>query len=237
MLKEIFFVPLYNALVVLVGIVPGSYVALAIIVLTVVVKLILFPLQTRATRTQLALRAIDPQVRALREKWKHDRAKQAEALWALYREHGISPLSGIIPVLIQIPVVVALFYVFRSGFDFRTDLLYSFVTIPPQAVTTLLGIDVAARSLFLAVFAGVSQFVQTMVILPPLQPKARDHQPSFSDDLARSMHLQMRYVMPVFIAGIAWTLPAALALYWTTSNLFGGVQGWYLKRRFSVTGA
>lgn len=231
--KEVFFIPLYNALVLLIGVMPAHEIGLAIIVMTVAVKLALFPLQTKATKTQIRLRVIDGEIKAVREKHKTDRVKQAEALMALYRREGISPFSGVLPLLIQIPVILALFYVFKGGFDFRPDLLYSFVGIPAVTDTFFLGLELTKRSVLLAILTGVTQFAQMAIVLPPLKPKLSPGQRSFGDDLARSMHLQMKYATPLIIGFLALGFPAALALYWTTSNILSTAQGWYLKRHES----
>src|SRR3989344_1901002 len=124
--------PLYNGLVFLVGVMPSHDVGLAVIVLTIVVRVILFPLSRRAVETQLAMKKIAPDIEKLKEKYKDNREEQAKAIFALYKERGVHPFASIGLFLLQIPVLFALYWVFAFGGlpDIRPDLLYSFVSSP-----------------------------------------------------------------------------------------------------------
>lgn len=224
--------PLYNALVFLVSVVPFGDVALAVIVLTLVVKLVLFPLSIKAVKTQMLTKLIEPEVAALKEKYKNDKQEQAKKIMALYKERGVNPFSSIFLLLIQLPIIFALYFVFlRGGLPLvDTSVLYSFVPVPDVVNMSFLGFgDVSERSIILALLAGLTQFFQAKLALPPL--KERGEKDSFKEDLARSMHLQMRYVLPVIVAVIAFTISAAIALYWTTSNLFAIGQELYMRKK------
>src|SRR3989344_2054736 len=135
--------PLYNGLIFLVGIVPQHDVGLAVIALTIVVRIILFPLSRRAVETQMAMRKIAPDVEKLKEKYKDNREEQAKAIFALYRERGVHPFASIGLLLAQLPVLFALYWIFAFGGlpDIRPDLLYSFVSSPA-------GIDMGFFGLF-----------------------------------------------------------------------------------------
>lgn len=225
--------PLYNGLIFLVSIVPAANVGIAVISLTVIVKLVLFPLSLKAVRTQMAVRAIEPKLNDIKKKYEKDKQEQARKVMELYRTENINPFSSFLVILIQLPIILALYFVFFSGGLPMVDkaLLYSWVTLPDVVNMHFLWIDdVSGRSFILALIAGITQYIQIKLALPPL--KARTKEQSFKDDLARSFNLQMRYVMPVVVVGIAYFISAAIALYWATSNLFAIGQELYVRRAY-----
>ena len=116
----------------------------------------------------------------------------------------------------------------------NTEILYSFVNLPGSVDVEFLGIlNVFDRSVVLALLTGAAQYVQGKLVMPKPAPRKKDKNPSLKDDMARSMQLQMRYVMPIIVGVIAYTLPAIIAIYWTTSNIFTIFQELFVRR--SVT--
>lgn len=219
----VFFLPLYNALIWLSSILPGGDIGLAIVLLTLLVKIILFPLQHRMSKTQAALKSLEPELQRLKEKYVDDKSEQAKQLMALYREHGVNPLSGFIILLIQLPVLLALFWVFKDSFILKPEWFYSFVTPPAVSNTLFLGLlDITTKSYVLAIFVGLSQFFQMKLVLPPQSPATGEKKGknSLASDFTRGLNLQMQYFMPVMVTFIGFSLPAAISLYWFTSNLF-----------------
>lgn len=222
---SVFFDPIYNALILILNHVPGGDVGLAIVILTIVIKLILLPLSLSAAKTQRAMRVIEPELTKIKEKHKGDREKLARATMDAYREAGIRPFASIFLILIQLPVIIALYLAlaFGGGIPFpeiNTTLLYAFVPTPDAVSMLFLGIvDMAGRSLPLALLAGATQFLHTRLSLPPLAPRTKGAAPNFKDDFAHSMQLQMRYVLPIIITVVAYTISAAIALYFLVSNL------------------
>src|SRR4029078_12679604 len=93
--------PLYNGLVFLVGVIPNHDMGLAIVILTIIARFILFPLSKRAVQAQLAMKEIAPEVEALKQKHKDNREEQSKAIFALYKERGIHPFAGLALVLLQ----------------------------------------------------------------------------------------------------------------------------------------
>jgi len=228
--------PLYNGLVFLIHVLPGADMGFAVLILTIIVKLILFPLSEKAVRTQLAMKLYEPELNNIKVKFKDDKEGQARAVLNFYRENKINPLSSFLVLLIQLPIIISLYYVFyKGGFPaVNQDLLYSFVTAPTEIDMNFLGfIDMGGKSLLLAVLVGVTQFYQMKLSVPPMPPRV-EGKPSMKDELARSMNVQMRYVMPVFVAVIAYTISGAVGIYWTTSNLFAIGQELYLRKKFAV---
>lgn len=228
-LKTVFYQPLYNALVWLSAVLPGHNLGLAVIILTVAVKAILLPLQRRVSHTQIRMKELEPKIKAIKDNHK-DNTEQARKIMELYREHKVNPFFSILVLLIQLPVLLSLFYVFRSGFNFDQSLIYSFISTPTLVNHWLLGFDLTVKSYILAVLTGITQFIQIKIMSPTLPPPNKDGQADLKQDLARSMQFQMRYFMPVLIIFIAANLPAAVPLYWVTSNIFTIVQEWWFHR-------
>ncbi|MDO8183613.1 MAG: YidC/Oxa1 family membrane protein insertase [bacterium] len=231
-LKAIFYQPLYNALVFLAVNLPTKDLGVAIILLTIIVRLLLYPLYHKSLTTQKKMKDIEPELTKIKEIHKDNKEEQTKKILTLYKDHGVNPLTSFVVVLIQLPIILSLFYVFRGSIQINPDLLYSFIP-PPEAIQHLfLGfLDITKRSIPLAVLVGLTQFFQMKLAVPPLPPKTNDSTPSFKDDLSRSMNMQMRYVMPIMIVFVSIALPAALSLYWLTSNLFSIVHELIVKRK------
>ena len=227
--------PLYNGLVFLVDILPAHDIGIAIILLTILVKIIMFPLSRQAIKTQVAMREIAPDVDAIKEKLKDNQEEQARAIFALYRERGIRPFASFFLILIQFPILFGLYYVFWKGGLPSVDptLLYGFVPVPKSVSMEFFGlIDMGSRSIPLAALAGLTQLVYARLSMGPRKKREKSSNPSFSADMAHSFDLQARYVLPIIVAVIAYTVSAAVPLYWTTSNLFMLAQEYFMGRRF-----
>lgn len=235
----IIFQPMYNGLVSLINILPGADAGLAIIVLTLAIRLILFPLSKKSVTTQLTMKKYEPELNALKEKYKNNKQEQARQQMNFYREKGIRPFAGVLLILIQLPIIIALYRVFLSpGLPtINAELLYSFVHVPSFVNILFLNIiDISHKSIWLALLAGVSTFFQVRFSMPPAPPRAPQAagtRPSFQEDFARSMSVQMRYIFPVIAFFISWSISGAIALYWTTSNLFTIAQELVIRRGFS----
>lgn len=231
-----FFDPVYNGLVFFIDIMPGGDVGLAIIATVIVVKMILLPLSIKAAKTQKVMREIEPKLKEIKEKFKDNRQAQGEAMLALYRESGISPFASILLIFLQIPIIIALYFSVYSGGGIalpaiNTEILYAFIPAPEFANMNFLGVlDITGKSLALALLAGITQFYQVKLAMPPLPPKDPSAAPSFKDDFNRNMQMQMRYVMPVIIFFVAYYISAAIALYFFVSNLVAIAQEIYIKK-------
>jgi YidC/Oxa1 family membrane protein insertase len=227
--------PLYNGLILLIDAVHAlSWVdaGMVVIIFTIIVRLILFPLSKKAVRTQAMMKLIEPEINAIKEKNKNDKQAQALQTMNLYKEKKINPFSSILLLFIQLPIIIALYRIFYdTGFSsIHTELLYSFVPVPPLIGTHFLGlIDVTQKSLVLAILAAVSQYFQISLSTPKLAP--RKEGAAMKDDFARSMQVQMKYIFPIMILFISYNVAAALALYWVTSNLFMIGQELFIRKQ------
>lgn len=227
--------PIYNALVYFVDIVPGHDVGFSVILVTIVVRFLLYPLSKKAIKAQMDMKRIAPELEALKKKYKDKPEEQARATFALYRERGVSPFAGILLLLVQLPILLGLYFVFARGGLPAVDatILYSFVPVPPAVDMQFLGlIDMGGKSLILAVLAGVTQFIYTRLSMGP-RGSVVAAEASFSAEMARTFDLQARYVLPVMVGGIAYFIAAAAPLYWLTSNLFMIGQELLSGRRFN----
>jgi len=235
MFHTIFYLPLYNALALLSSILPGGDIGLSIIILTIIFRAFLFPLYQKSLVTQLKMKKIEPEIAAIRVKYKDQPQEQTKHLMEIYKHNQINPFASILALLIQLPIILALFYVFRTDFVFVKTELYSFITAPDKINLIFLGfINLAQKNLWLSLLVGVSQFIQLKISLPASAPKKSGAEPSFKDDFARSMNMQMRYVMPVFIAFVAYSLSSAISLYWIVGNIFSIVQELYVRKAVKV---
>ncbi len=220
----IFYQPLYNALVFIVGVLPWHDVGIAVILLTFVVRGILFPLSHRSIITQRKMREIEPEIKKTKEQFKKDKQEQTKQVMALYKAHGISPSSGFFMLLIQLPILIALYMVFSKGIGFDSADLYSFVKMPEIIRMKFLGlVEISKSNMFLAALAGLTQFLQMKLSVPKIKDSGGGAV-SFQDQLARTMNIQARYIMPGVIFFIALKFSSGIALYWTDMNIFAIVH-------------
>ncbi|HLB32362.1 MAG TPA: YidC/Oxa1 family membrane protein insertase [Patescibacteria group bacterium] len=234
LLKVLLYKPLYNILVFLAWLIPGHSVGWAIIALTLLVRLALWPSSMKATRAQKKMRDLAPEIAKLKEQHKGDRQGEAAATMALYKKYGVSPWGSCLPLLIQLPILIVLYRVFMNGLGVRTDLLYGFT--PLADVNTMwLGLDLGklgSETLpILPILAGIAQFYnswQMKQLHPAAAAKAKDGKPQ--EDFSRMLSMQMLYIMPVFTVIIGLRLPGVLALYWLITTLFSILQTWLVMR-------
>jgi YidC/Oxa1 family membrane protein insertase len=232
-----FFDPIYNSLVFFIDVIKGGDVGIAIVCTVILVKTVILPISLKAARTQLIMRELEPKLAEIKEKYKDKREAQAAKTMEIFKEARVNPFSSILLLFIQIPIVIALYFAVYSGGgiplpQINTALLYSFVPAPETVNMVFLGfLDITKKSLMLALIAGATQFIHTQLSLPKQKPKDPNAAPSLKEDFARSMNLQMRYVMPVLIFFVAYTVSAAIALYFTISNLMAIAQEYVVRHK------
>ena len=235
--NELFFNPIYNSLVFLIANFSWIDMGMAVIIITIVIKSMLLPLTKKSIKIQIKTKQLEPELRKIKEEYKDNKEEQAKQIMDLYKKNDLNPLSGFLVLLIQLPVIFALYFVFlRGGFpDINTEILYSFIKIPEQVNMYFLGlISMIDKNIFLALLAGISQYIQVQLMLPKLEAKGKNHKKTFQDDLARSMNTQMKFIMPIIVFFISYSLPAAIALYWITSNIFMIFQEIFVKRKMET---
>jgi YidC/Oxa1 family membrane protein insertase len=227
--------PLLNALAFLVSIIPGGDVGIAVILLTIIVKVILLPLSHKSIESQARMNILAPELNKIKASGA-SKEEQARQTFELYKKNKTNPFSGCLLVLVQIPIIFALYYVFFKGINFESGFLYSFIHVPDYHNMLFLGlIDITGKSIILAVLAGISQYLQAHFIPKPATSPVPSSSGSFQESFTKSMNMQMKYIFPFIVAFIAYSISGAVALYWITSNLFMVGQQIYIKKKeFSV---
>lgn len=235
----IFLQPILNLLIWLYNVIPGNEFGISIILLTLVVKLILFPLATKQIKQQRALQDIQPHIDEIRKRMKDDKEGQARELMALYAKEKVNPAASCLPLLVQLPVFIALYRALTIGLSgMDMNLLYSFVPNPTVVNTMLLGlIDLRNPSPVLAVLAAAVQFWQGKQLMKPagaLTPPPAEvigSKGAKDENMAAMMNKQMVYLMPIMTIIIGISLPGGLTLYWLTMSLLTVAQQALLLRR------
>jgi len=228
----VFYNPIYNALVALVAFIPGGDVGIAVIILTIIIRLVLLPFSLSAARTQRAMKILEPKIKALKEEHKDNKEKIALETLALYREGKVNPFASILIVFIQIPVLLALYWVFyyEPFSTINTARLYALTPIPHTISLQFLGIiSVAGKSMILAILAGLTQFLQAhMALKGTMHPS--NNSGGIQGDFQKVMGMQLKYVFPFLIGTISYTTSGAIALYFIATNLAGSLQEWHVRR-------
>jgi YidC/Oxa1 family membrane protein insertase len=221
--------PLLNSLILLYQYLPGHDFGLSVILLTVLIRLILYPLMSQSLKSQKALSGLQSKIQEIQKKYSDDKEKQAKEMVGLYQKEKINPFSGLILVFLQLPILIALYQVFWKGLRPEEMVnLYSFVARPERINPTFLGlVNLAEASLILAILAGILQFFQTKLTLPQKEKGVKKTNPQFSDIFQK----QMIYFFPIFTVLILLRLPAAISLYWIATSLFSIIQQYFIFKK------
>ena len=220
----LFYLPLFNLLIFLYTILPMQDMGIAIILLTILVRLMLWPLTKKQIAIQKAMKELQPKLNEIKEKYKDDKIKQGEETMRLYKENNANPASSCLPLLIQLPILLAMYQAFGKGLqaDALID-VYSFISKPDVINTQFITlIDLTKPFIPLAILAAIAQFWQAkmMVGARPLTSKDGAKDEAFQ----AALNNQMVYMMPILTVFIGWKLPAGVMLYWLTGTIMMGVQ-------------
>ncbi|MCF7845184.1 MAG: YidC/Oxa1 family membrane protein insertase [Candidatus Pacebacteria bacterium] len=219
--------PLFNLMVFIYNIVPYADLGVVVILLTVLIKILLFPLGVKATKSQKEMNEIQPEIKKIQKKYKDDKEEQAKKILEIYKEKKINPFSGIFVLLIQLPILISLFQIFRKGVgEEEMSQLYSFVSNPGVIDTTFLNIiDISSPNTFLAILAAGGQYYQMKISTQTVEDKGK------KSDTAKMIQKQMLYFLPVFTFIILLTIPSAVGLYWIVTVLFSVLQFYLVKNK------
>lgn len=241
---EVIYRPLFNLLVWFYNIIPGHDVGIAIIILTILVRLALYKVNTKSIKSQRELQEIQPEIKEIQQKYKDNKEKQAQELMAVYQKHKINPFAGCLPLLIQFPIIIALYQVFLNGFkDNSLALLYPFVQNPGHLNPVSFGgiINLGYPNIYFALIAGISQYFQTKSLMSVSglnnnkknkgnageEKSVEEKMQEFTQSLSQSM----MYTMPVITFLFALRLPSGLALYWIVTTLFAIAQQYLIIKK------
>ena len=219
---------------------------ISIILLTLLIKFLLYPLLKKQLSSRQDMKKIQPKLEAVKKQHKDDKEKQGKAILALYKEEGVSPAAGCVPSLIQLPILIALYRVFLPGkalvingghLSIAENMLYSWPIL--QGITEInkisLGIiDLTEKNIPLAVLSAVLQYLLTKMSIDTNIGKGdgdKEGSMDTSTQMQKAMNTQMIYFMPVLTFFFGMSFPAALPLYWSASTAISIVQQWYFERK------
>lgn len=251
---NLFFRPIYNFLLILTSILPGYNFGMAVIALTVIIRLLLLAPNHKAMKSQRAMMKIQPELEAIKKKYKGNQEKISQETMALWKKHRVNPIGGCLPMLIQLPILIALFYVVKSGFSpYQSHIIYdSLSAIDLTRVdTNFYGIiDLQnINATWLPILVGVLQFFQMKLsfskrksmsasnhgkeiidIGEKKEDKKNDKSDQATKDPMKMMSKTMIYFMPVMIAFMVASLPSGVGLYLLISTLFGIGQQLFVNK-------
>ncbi|MFA4814671.1 MAG: YidC/Oxa1 family membrane protein insertase [Candidatus Gracilibacteria bacterium] len=230
--RTVIYQPILNTLVGLLIFIPGHYLGLAVILLTIIIRTVLLIPSQKAMKGQQRMQEVQPKLEALKKTHANDQARLAQETMLLWKTHKVNPLSSCLPLLIQLPILIALYSVVRAGLSpDRGLLIYDFM--PSFSLHEMnpnfLGFNLLENSLIVfPIVIGALQFLQMHLMQAKQRKKkaatanATEEKPASSEmDMANKM---MKYVMPVMIAVFTAQMPAAVGLYWGTSTFYGILQ-------------
>lgn len=224
--NEVFYRPLLNGLIFLTTIMPWHDLGLAVVLLTLIIKIVTFPLMHNMLKTQKTMKLIEPEMKKIYAA-KKNKEDQAKALMDLYRAHGINPLSGFFALLIQFPLLLALFQVFQKDIYANQIYIYSFLSIPSNVNTLFVGlVGLDSPNAAMSFLAAISQYWQMKLAMP-----AGSSGPGSGE--AQKI---MIYVLPVVILVVGFGMPAAVSLYWTSMNVFAIIHEAAVRRKAMNSG-
>jgi len=243
-MKELFatyiYNPLYNLLLWLTVEVPFVDIGLAVILVTLLVKIVLFPLSKGGSKTQIAMKEAKPELDEIKADFKkiknptpEDRQEMGKKTLEVYREYGIKPFSSVFTLIIQIPILISLYFILFSGGlpEVNFGILYSFINAPATIDMTLLGfISIAGKSLPLALLAGAMQFAHLSYTIGKIDlSKDGNKFGAVGADFGKTLQVQMKYFLPIIMIVIAY-ISSILALYFIASSLFSLLQDMIIKK-------
>jgi YidC/Oxa1 family membrane protein insertase len=204
------------------------------------VKFLLLPFYKKQIRSQVIMQFLAPKLKEIQEKYKEDKQKLGTEMIALYSKYKINPLSAIVVLLIQMPILLGLYFIFSVDLNYYQNLLYSFLQQPVTVNNFFLTADLLQKSLMIGVIAGVSQYILSHYMFKKsaemqqiqklaITKKAKDGKPNFGEEFQNAMEMQVKYFIPILIFGTSIFLPAVIPFYFIVSNVFAIWQEVYVR--------
>lgn len=242
-MKEFFittvYQPLYNLLILFIDVLPGHGVFWATILLTIIVKVALLPLAKKAMISQIKMKGMQEKMKEIQKEYKDNKEELTKKIMELYKNEGVNPLSPLFIILIQLPIILSLYFIFKSGLPtLDLDIIYSFIPTPEKVSMVYLGIDLASKSLVLAILTGLTQFFYIKRTFKKNNESKDDKNTGITraEEFQKALSFQLTYIMPIIITAIAYTLPAVISIYWITSNIFSYIQDIYIRNHTDKLG-
>lgn len=226
--------PFFNVLIMIYNFLPWPDIGVATIVLTFLIRLVLFPVFYKGTKQQIVMNRLQPELQRIQKEYKGDKEKQVKAQMALYKEHKVNPLGSCLLTLIQIPIIIAVYRVFLNGFSVeRMSQLYHFVHQPTIINSVFLGLaNLSKPNFILVIISAALQFYSTKMIMPSKTQTPKDAEPS--QKMTMMLQKQMLFIGPVMTLIILAPLPSIISLYWSATTVFSIFQQWLIQRTLKV---
>lgn len=227
--NNFFYYPIYNTLIFFTNILPYRDFGFAIIIVTIIVRLLLFIPSQRAMESQKRMQEIQPEIDRLKEKYKGDQQTIGQETMRIFKENKVNPFGSCLPILIQFPFLIAIFYVVQNGLNTNNaHMIYGFLkgfSLDNINVMFLGILDLTKKNAYvLPVIIGGLQFLQMKLsfIKKPGEQKGKSE--------TQSVNKMMLYFMPVMIAIFTASVPAGVGIYWGTSTLVSIGQQFIVNR-------
>lgn len=230
--EEVLYKPIFNTLIYFISVIPGHSLGWAVILLTLLIKLILLIPNQKALKAQKKMQKVQPQLDALKKKYQNDPQRLAAETMEIWKKHKVSPMGSCLPILIQFPILIALFYVVKDGLGFINPyLVYGGLQGFDASLiqTHFLGLDLTqVNIIILPIIIGLLQFIQMKLSVGKTLKNQTEGDAAANPMLM--MNKTMVYFMPIMIAVFTASVPAAVGFYWGTSTLFGIAQQLVVNR-------
>ncbi|OGH10251.1 MAG: hypothetical protein A2152_03015 [Candidatus Levybacteria bacterium RBG_16_35_6] len=220
----------------------------SIIILTVIIRFLLYPLISSQLRASKKMQEIAPHISKLRDRHKGDAKMLQQETMRLYKEHGVNPAAGCLPVFIQLPVIWALYTVLQQivqvspaqaiAYINKSVYFASFLKISGNWNQTFFGLPLGQTPgqllpkigiliLLVPIITGLFQFIQSKMMFPKKEKVEKDKQKK--EDFASAFQSQSLYIFPIMIAFFSYSFPIGLSLYWNTFTVFGIIQQYQIS--------
>lgn len=229
--NTILYRPIFNFLVFLYNIIPGHQLWLAIIILTIVIKVILLPISYQAAKSRKKQSLLQPKIKEIQKKYK-DKTEQSRELMKLYKENKANPLSGCLPLIIQLIVVIALYRAFMNIFKPESfSALYSFVSNPGTInVFMPFHIDLSVKNYAIAIIAAIAQFFSSKTMMQ-LTPSSLSSTSEKQEVFQKTMQKQMTFFAPLMTLFIGMSFPSGVTFYWAVNSILELIQNLLINKR------
>ncbi len=191
---------------------------IAIVLLTIIVRIILFPLFHKGAKDQAIMQKIAPKLKEIQIRHKDNKEKQVQETMALYREHKVNPFSQFLLLIIQLPILIALFKIFSKGFQEIQNLHPYFLGF----------IDLTKPNIIIVLAAAAAQFIQAKLTLPKTDKQSKNL------STAERVSRQMVFIGPIFVVVVFLQFPSALGLYWLTFSVFSVIQQIIINKQLNI---
>lgn len=236
---ELIYQPIYNIIVFFYNVIPLHDFGIAIILVTVLIKVVLIPVSKKQIESQKQMQEMQPKIKEIQEKYKDDKEKQTKAIMEFYKTHKINPFSGCLPLIFQLVFLIAFYRILinisAAGLVVNAEELYSFVSNPGAINHLFIGIvDLSKPNIVLAFLAAIGQYWQTKMMMETKGMSESKKSESKGDekvDFAQAMSKQMLYLGPILTFVIGIKFAAGLALYWIASTVFAAIQQMYVFKK------